>query len=191
MQFTNTWFNNSELKHNISRYINKEKINTVLEIGSYEGASACFISDHFLDHEQSTLTCVDPFDTNDSTTNVYGSIKNTFIANISLSKNYHKIILYEMTSDMFFKNNIRRFTFIYLDGSHIVENIIRDLFNAIQYCEMGGIIWMDDYLGDNGNIKPHIDSFYEKYKYLISIVHKGYQIAFKRLDTECSINSPE
>lgn len=191
MEFTNAWFNHSELKNNISRFMSNEMINTVLEIGSYEGASACFISDHFLDHEQSTLICVDPFDKNDSTTNVYDNTKDIFTANISQSKNYHKITLYEMTSDAFFKDNTTTFNFIYIDGSHLIENIVKDLFHAIQCCKIGGIIWMDDYLGDNGNIKPHIDSFYEKYKSFISIIHKGYQIAFKRLDSECSINSPE
>lgn len=182
MEFSNAWFNYSELRKNINNYLNNEELNNILEIGSYEGASSCYFSDNFLDHKDSTLTCIDPFDTKDTTSEVYYNIKDTFIKNITLSKNYNKITLHETTSDEFFKGNVKMYNFIYIDGSHIIENIIKDLINAIKYCKKDGIIWMDDYLGDNGNIKPFIDSFYEEYKYFIGIVHKGYQIAFKKLN---------
>ena len=62
MQFSNEWFNKSEIKSNIHKFLDKTKINKILEIGSYEGAFSCFISDNYLDSVGSILICVDPFD---------------------------------------------------------------------------------------------------------------------------------
>ena len=50
--FTNTWFEYSEIKQLLLNHVDKTAINKILEIGSYEGASACFFSDHLLDNEQ-------------------------------------------------------------------------------------------------------------------------------------------
>ncbi len=85
------WFYNSELKHNILNILNpKEKLN-ILEIGSYEGCSSCFFSDFLLEHYDSKLICVDPFDENDAVTPVSNHTKNIFYSNILKSKNIQKV----------------------------------------------------------------------------------------------------
>lgn len=77
----------SELKNNILNFIDPTKEIHVLEIGSYQGSSACLFSDLILFNESSTLTCVDPFDINDETTNLDNNTKNIFYNNIKLSSN--------------------------------------------------------------------------------------------------------
>lgn len=138
-KFTTQWFDVSELKQNINKYINPNDINTFLEIGSFEGASACFISDNFLDAEGSTLVCVDPFDVSDSTSPVYSTIRDVFVSNITNSKNWNKIRVRQMFSNDFFKNNTKTFTFIYIDGSHILEDIKQDFINSLSIIKTGGI----------------------------------------------------
>jgi hypothetical protein len=179
MNFTNSWFDNSELKKNIHKYVDCNSVNIFLEIGSFEGAASCFISTNFLDKIGSTLTCIDPFDTSDSTSPVYSNIKSTFIKNISLTKNWNKVRLCPINSNTFFKSNATYYNFIYIDGSHLPKDVEYDLINSIKYCLPGGIIWLDDYLG-NSNIKDTIDEIYMNNKDILTIIHSGYQIAFKK-----------
>ena len=75
MQFSNTWFDDSELRRNVHHFLNDSDVNHILEIGSFEGASACYFSNNFLNNPKSTLTCIDPFDISDKTSPVYTGIK--------------------------------------------------------------------------------------------------------------------
>jgi beta-1,4-mannosyl-glycoprotein beta-1,4-N-acetylglucosaminyltransferase len=177
--FTNTWFINSEIKQLLFNYVNKSTINKILEIGSYEGASACFFSDHLLDNQLSCITCVDPFSLNDTTSPLNNTTKIHFYNNIRKSKNYNKVFVEEMYSTDFYKKNDKTYNFIYIDGSHLLDDIIADFNNCLQIIEYNGIIWMDDY--GAGEITRCIDNLYEANKHCLQIVHKGYQIAFRKI----------
>ena len=137
----------SELKNNILNFIDPTKEIHVLEIGSYQGSSACLFSDLILFNESSTLTCVDPFDINDETTNLDNNTKNIFYNNIKLSSNYHKISVKELYSFDFYLTNNKLYDFIYIDGSHKLEDITVDFENCLKIVKKNGIIWMDDYDG--------------------------------------------
>lgn len=178
--YTNTWFDDSELKKYIFNFLNPNEVNNILEIGSYEGLSSSYFSNHFLDQENSTLTCVEPFDLSDTTSPLYDGIYINFISNIKQTNNFNKIKLCQVYSNIFFKNNKDKFNFIYIDGSHLIDDIIDDFENSIKCITNNGIIWMDDYLGgENNEIKKCIDSLYKKYKNKLLIIHYGYQIAFR------------
>jgi predicted O-methyltransferase YrrM len=89
-----------------------------------------------------------------------------------------------MYSSDFFKENTETYNFIYIDGSHRLDDIKIDFFNCIKLIENGGIIWMDDYLGGapgDTSIRDCIDQLYEMHKDQLQIIHKGYQIAFKKI----------
>jgi hypothetical protein len=179
-KFNTNWFNSSELKKGILKYFTGNKKIKILEIGSYEGASACYLSDNLLNHNESKLVCVDPFDVDDKTTPVNESTKELFLQNISKSKNYEKIDFKHMFSNDFFKQNNEKFDLIYIDGSHLEEDISLDFRECLKIINEDGIIWMDDYGGgEGGYIKKCIDKLYEENKYKVYIIHKGYQIAFK------------
>jgi predicted O-methyltransferase YrrM len=179
--FTNSWFEYSEIKKLIFSYADTTKINKILEIGSYEGASSCYFSDFLLNNIDSELTCVDPFDINDKTSPLDNNTKNLFMNNISKSKNYNKIIFEEMYGTDFYKKNTKKYNLIYIDGSHLLDDITIDFNNCLNIIEMNGIIWMDDYRGGDGIIiKNHIDKLYEENKNCLKIIHMGYQIAFQK-----------
>jgi hypothetical protein len=187
MNFSNNWFECSELKANINCFLNKTAKNKILEIGCYEGSFSSFISNNYLDTEGSILYCIDPFDINDKNSPVYGNIKDIFLKNIKNTKNWNKIRLRHCYSDYFFnenKNKVNKqtFNFIYIDGSHEINNIILDFTESLNILEENGILWMDDYLGgDNSHIQNCIDDLYEKNKDKLNIIHKGYQIAFRKI----------
>jgi len=180
--FSKDWFEGSDIKKYLTRVVDPRHPNRVLEIGSYEGASACFFSDTVLDHPSSLMVCVDPFDLSDTTTPLTSSTMNTFLNNIRRSRNHNKISFVQNYSSAFYEQNKRTFSFIYIDGSHLVQDIILDFTNCLAILEPNGILWMDDYLGGNDTtIKDTIDALYEKHKDKLQLIWKGYQIAFKRI----------
>jgi hypothetical protein len=92
-----------------------------------------------------------------------------------------KIEVKKITSDEFFQKNTKFFNFIYIDGCHIGEFIKRDMENSFKFLEINGIMWMDDYLANN-ETKNTMDLFLEKYKGKYYLIHKGYQLAIKKLE---------
>ena len=121
--------------------------------------SSVFWADNLLDQPDSSLTYVDPFMTNNEEEN--------FDFNISNCNNSDKISIRKITSDKYFETNDKYFNFIYIDGCHEPEFIIRDMMNSFKYLIKDGIMWMDSLL--------------EEYRGEYVIIHKGYQLAIKKL----------
>lgn len=184
-KYTQDWFLRSEIKQLILNIIDSNNINHILEIGCFEGLSSVFFADNLLNHTESTLTCVDPFltiDNNDHKEFLNNNEELTFDYNISICKNKDKISVNKITSDNFFKLNTKTYNFIYIDGCHICDFINRDMENSFKVLEKNGIMWMDDYLwGDGIQIRNTMDNFLEKYNGQYELIHKGYQLAIKKL----------
>ena len=51
-----------------------------------------------------------------------------------------------MTSDQFFKDNKEKFDLIFIDGLHVYEQVIKDIFNSIKVLKENGIILVHDCL---------------------------------------------
>jgi predicted O-methyltransferase YrrM len=178
------WFNVSEIKHRILDFINIESKNTILEIGCFEGLSSVFFADNLLNHPESKLVCVDPFlqiENNDHK-DYLDNVEERFDYNISICKNPSKVIIRKETSDVFFETNTQKFNFIYIDGCHEPEFIKRDMLNAFNVLESGGIMWMDDYRGGNNDvIKNTMDTVLSTISSEAITFHTGYQIAIRKL----------
>ena len=183
-KYTRTWFINSEIHINLVNFLDKSKENNILEIGCYEGLSSVYFADNFIDNQNSSLTCVDPFlniDNNDHSVHLDNGEELNFDYNISNCKNTDKITVHKITSDKFFENNNRTFNFIYIDGCHEPDFIKRDMENSFNILEKNGIMWMDDYRGGDGNqIKNTMDTFLQKYNGQYELIHQGYQLAIKK-----------
>jgi predicted O-methyltransferase YrrM len=182
--FTNDLFGNCEIKNFIDEYIlHEERRWKILEIGSFEGSSSTYFSDNMLHHPDSSLTCVDPF-TSENPTNPYrlteDETKDRFLANISKSKNFNKITLKQVYSNTFFETNTEKFNFIYIDGSHLAEDVAHDFKEAIKICESGGYIAMDDYMcaDDDHLVKKYTDKIYDENKDKLKLIGDGWQILF-------------
>lgn len=192
-KFTHAWFLGSEISHLAQEYISNERPNRILEIGCFEGLSSVFFADNFLDHRESSLICVDPFlklETNDHAPfmsrleGVSSVVEDNFDFNIARCKNAAKISVRKLTSDHFFATlgPGDTFSFIYVDGSHEPECVKRDLINSFSALSVGGILWMDDYLGGDGvGIKGAMDTFLAVHQGQFEVVHSGYQLAIRRL----------
>jgi len=180
------WFGTCELHAFIEQKpIDGNKVNKILEIGSFEGSSSVYLSDKLLDNPESRMTCVDPFLEDDTTTQfVDGNVtKKLFLDNISKSKNGHKVTLKQMYYSDFYKENDNTYNVIYIDGSHLVSDIEIDFVNCLKILEKGGIMWMDDYLwGDGVTIRDAINRLYTEHQSKLRIIHQGYQIGFIKVD---------
>jgi len=168
--------------------VDTKKPHTILEIGSYEGLSSVFFAEFFLNDPASRLTCVDPFMTisnNDHTDLLKNDEEANFLYNISICKNKDKITFCKTTSDAFFQENRQTFDFIYVDGCHECDVILRDMENSFAVLQEGGIMWMDDYLGGNRKVYPTIqntmDQFLANHSDECVVIHRGYQLAIQKI----------
>lgn len=179
--YSKPYFLDSDLRNNLHKFIPKKSIESFLEIGTFEGLASAWISKKYI-KSKGTHIIVDPLtDVNDTTTDVDMVVENNFYFNLNKIKK--STLLFERTSsDKFFNKNKVQFDFIYIDGSHLLEDIKNDLENSHKFIMENGIIWCDDYLGGEhpNYCKIPMDNFYEKYKDEYEIIFKGYQIAFKK-----------
>jgi hypothetical protein len=184
-KYTQEWFLATELKQKMCNFCDTTKANRILEIGCFEGLSSTFFADNFLDHQDSSLTCVDPFlniKYNDHIKFLLNNEEMNFDFNISVCKNVDKIIIHKITSDDFFENNNKTYNFIYLDGCHNVDFIKRDMENSFNILEKNGVMWMDDYYGGDGiQIRNTMNAFLMKYVGQYELIHMGYQLAIKKI----------
>jgi len=192
-EYTHSWFLGSEIKTELMNFIDSSRSLRILEIGCYEGISSCFFSDEVLLHEDSTLTCVDPFDLGDTTTPLTELTEQRFLANIHKSRNCNKVRICKMTSDTYFAmyhDEVdaslaqTKFDLIYIDGSHVPNQIARDCENAYCFTAHNGIIWMDDYKGNgNAEITRVMDVFIASKGNHLRIIYNGErQIAVRKID---------
>lgn len=152
-----------------------------LEIGSFEGQSAVFVGELINIKE---ITCVDTFEGSDEHDNINFDIvyKNCSENLNRLNKSYNLI---KDTSHNFFQNNNKKFNVIYIDGSHLYEDVKKDFINSMKCLDDGGILICDDFLWFfykkiEKNPIGAILECYENYKKDLEIRFINHQIIFKK-----------
>jgi predicted O-methyltransferase YrrM len=128
---------------------------TILEIGSFEGASACYLLEK-LAPKPIELHCVDTWTGGDEHTGIdWLLVEQRFHYNIQVARqtynNTSKFIVHKGRSDEVLPklliNNLREyFDYIYIDGSHQAPDVLFDAVVSFQLLKKGGIIAFDDYL---------------------------------------------
>jgi Methyltransferase domain len=152
-----------------------DSISAVLEIGSFEGASALFLAWLF---PNATIDCVDLF--------VAGS-EQRFMANTAPLGT--RLSMYKGPSFdhlISFNAKGRRFDFIYIDGGHSYQDVMQDSLLSWPLLNDGGILLWDDYFWKNRSFgklqpKPAIDKFLEMHKGQFRFVFVGNQVCVEKL----------
>jgi predicted O-methyltransferase YrrM len=158
-EFTNLWFQDVRpIWDELIPHANPTKI---LEIGSYEGASACYLIDKLASNHDIEIHCIDTWDggvehsKGGMAETDMNLVENRFHLNIkksiSLAKNKVDLIVHKQFSDMSLaylmstgKKNY--FDFIYVDGSHQAPDVLCDAVLAFKLLKVGGYMVFDDYL---------------------------------------------
>jgi Methyltransferase domain len=153
-----------------------------LEIGSFEGHSACWLLEHVLTHDTSTLTCVDFF---------HAPVKELFDHNIALVNAAARVetragdsrsILPQLPLD--------HYDFVYVDGSHDQIDVLEDAMLSWRLLKRGGLMTFDDYgLKDvpitqiMSPLRPDlgIDAFLLAYAGRYRVVSRGFQVTVEKL----------
>jgi predicted O-methyltransferase YrrM len=169
--FSKFWFNNNKANWDkILPIINPTKI---LEIGSYEGACACYLIEKFANNPDFEIHCVDLWsECDDISKSEEKIIEDRFDNNIKKSlstKNFsinyfkHKGKSFDILNKLIY-NKHKDFDLIYIDASHYSVDVLTDAVLSFNLLKVGGMMILDDYLwSDKENIvfypKIAIDCF--------------------------------
>ena len=167
----------------------KDQITRILEIGSWEGRSAVFFANYF---QHAQLTCVDTFKGGEE--NHRNSFQRDQISEIearfdnNLSAFTHRVRKLSMRSfralEMLHDDN-QVFDFIYIDGSHMRNDVMVDSLSAWPLVRPGGLVLWDDYGGGGVNppshrVAPAVDVFLDWHKDELEEIHRAYQICVRK-----------
>lgn len=116
-----------------------------LEIGCFEGQSACWWLDNILTDPTSRLTCVDPFAIPmDSTLLRY--FERYFDHNVAATGAGERVTKVVGSSQVVLRTlPPAHFDFVYVDGSHRVGDVLQDAVLAWTVLRPGGTAMFDDY----------------------------------------------
>lgn len=177
--FTNEWFG-ADRRREWKMLFSQIDATRLLEIGSYEGASACFLIEHLAARHPVELHCIDTWqggiEHREIGTDMSG-VEGRFDRNIALAQERaahpvrffkHKGPSLPWLAKLIAAGLSNRFDFIYVDGSHQAPDVLADAVIGFELLRVGGVMVFDDYLWremlpEGGDLlrcpKPAVDAF--------------------------------
>ncbi len=160
-EFTRDWF--SRHIPVWDRIIGQEKPRKILEIGSFEGRSACYLIEKCaaLVEGEVSITCVDTWEGSfehrpgATVEAIMGDVERRFDHNtrLALTKATKPIALRKLKRNsrdalagLIAEGALESFDLIYIDGSHEAPDVLADAAMAFPLLRIGGILIFDDYL---------------------------------------------
>jgi predicted O-methyltransferase YrrM len=165
------------------------KPSRLLQIGAYTGDASMWMYENILKNSSSVLVDVDTWEGSDEVAHHgmhWGTVESVYDTKTSEARLARKVIKYKGTSDSFFKSNVEKYDFVYVDGDHTAYGAIKDAIGAYECLNVGGIIAFDDYQWV-GAVDPAdrpgmaIDAFMQIYRKRVKLLNKGYQLWVEKL----------
>ena len=158
-----------------------------LEVGCLEGYSTVWFLQNVLNHPDSRMTVVDPFDggifykeRGDDFSQVYQN----FLDNTEAYRD--KITIHRGNSDVKLQCIHNPVNFIYIDGCHTSWNVLYDSCVCWRLLKFNGILIWDDYeWRSSGHGPVHepklaIDAFLACHEGQYKLLHKGWQVIVEK-----------
>jgi predicted O-methyltransferase YrrM len=127
-----------------------------LEIGSFEGQSACYLIKEIGAQRAGEVHCIDTWiDTREYAHVKMAEVEKRFLKNTqeALQLTHHRVDLtiHKSQSDIALAQLLANghggyFDFIYIDGSHQAPDVLADAVLAFRLLRQGGVMAFDDYL---------------------------------------------
>jgi len=156
------------------------------QIGAYCGDASVWMLDNVLTHPESRLVDIDTWAGSDEVGHADIDFSDVYSFYSERVGTDPRVEIFAGTSDEFFDTRPEPFDFIYIDGAHTPEQVLRDAVNADRYLTVGGMMAFDDYLWyEQGN--PHntpgvaIDAFLRCFEHRYMILAKDLQVWVRRL----------
>jgi predicted O-methyltransferase YrrM len=153
-EFTNDWF--GYVRPIWKDLIPQIKPQRILEIGSYEGASACFLINELGGKIPLELHCVDTWQGGVEHEQInMAAVERRFLSNTHLaaagSANPVDLVVHKGLSELILARLLTEgkagyFDFVYVDGSHQAPDVICDAILGFKLLRVGGVMAFDDYL---------------------------------------------
>ena len=148
---------------------------SILEVGSFEGRSACWLLENVLTHPESTLTCVDSF---------HDSYLQAFEHNVAQTGAAKKVsVLRGASVDVLPAQARQSFDVVYLDAASAANDELTDCVLAWRLLKPGGLLICDDYGGDEDwepGVTQALDAFREVFASEAEIVDEAFQLCLRK-----------
>jgi len=193
--FTADWFSNGVVNFEFVLGHMEAPLKSILEIGSHEGRSTCWMLQNMLAHD-GTITCIDPF--GNTPLNAYTHdhlpeqriIQDIHRHNTDLAKlptqtvEVMPVMSYHGLAKLIVDQ--REFDLVYVDGSHCSDAVLADAVMAFGLLKSNGYMIFDDYLwNESPDILDHpkmsIDAFVNMFQKHIRIGVINYQYVIQKV----------
>lgn len=169
-----------------------------LEVGSWEGRSACWLLQNILTEPSSTLTCVDVFEPNRQLENFYAQHnmyihsdpEEYFDHNIHVIGAEDRVVKHKGLSQHILRTlPLQQYDCIYIDGSHIAVDVFEDAVLSWKLLREGGLLIFDDYIltlyeQREHNPRTGIDAFLSIFGAHTTQIHSGWQLFLRKTTTQ-------
>jgi predicted O-methyltransferase YrrM len=162
------------------------------EVGVFEGRSTIWLLEHVLTNRSSRIDCIDPFEWTSRHGPVsidMAEVERRFHANIEAAAGGDRVRLIRARSqEALCRLDPGSYDFIYIDGSHLAEDVLTDAVLAFRLLKQGGLLAFDDYLlAEARGVEPSlddpkagIDAFLAVHAHRLELLWKDYQVIVRR-----------
>ena len=167
-----------------------------LEIGSFEGRSACWLLENILTHPTAHLTCIDPFVIGPEYKELLApgvvpdisEYEKHFDSNMQEIHAGNRVTKIKATSQCALRTlPLDHYNMIYIDGSHYAASALQDIMLSWDLLKANGLLIIDDYewicFPDEPlkTPKPAIDAFLWVFQGRYKLLHRQYQVIVEKL----------
>lgn len=193
--FSADWFSGHIPKWDV--LIAKVTPRRILEIGSYEGRSACYLIESQLPKHDLEIHCVDTWEGGiEHDHDAMGTVEANFDRNVEIARvkaanrltlHKHKSSSIDALSRLVAQGFTSAFDLIYVDGSHQAPDVLADAVLSFRLLRVGGLLIFDDYHWNPHHVlytdivglpKIAIDAFMNIYCKKCQVIseYSGYQL---------------
>ena len=151
-----------------------------LEIGTYEGRTACFLLDRY---PTAHLTVIDTFEGSPEFADLGADTDflERFRENVEPYGDRVRVLV--GPSHAMIDKVEGELDFAYIDGSHYADDVWADAMGIWPMLRSGAILAFDDYgwgCGGDDSPKPAIDRFLSEYADSLEVLHHDYQVIVRK-----------
>jgi len=152
-----------------------------LEVGSYEGRSACWLLENILTADSSRLLCADAFEPLGPGAEPYEAL---FDSNIAATGAAHKVSkLKGIAQETLRTLRADQFDFVYLDASSTASEQLEDAVLSWRLVRCGGLVVFDDCGGDKSyqpGVRRAVEMFLSAIEGQYVLLRDDFQISIRR-----------